>query len=396
MTSALVIVPLLAFLAPIITRFIARWVRLPVIVFELLLGILVGPAVLHLVSPTSTLALFSQVGVVMLFFMAGAEINGSALRGRSGRRAWIGWLLSMGLGTAIGWVLAPGIGAVIIGIALSSTALGTLVPVLRDGGDFHTPFGKAVSAIGAVGEFGPIVAISVVLSNRSTIAAVLVLVAFGLLAVLAIWRAQRFEHGHLHRFVESTLHTSAQFAIRVVVLILAALVSLSLLLDVDVLLGAFTAGIIWRILIQDASRETQEAVESKVEGLAFGFLVPIFFIATGITFDLQALLDQPWTLALVPAVALVLFLVRGLPSALAAPEGSDRRGRLAIALMGATGLPIIIVATSTGVEEGYVSSTIAAVLVGGGMLSVLLFPALSAFVRSRGAGETTTGAGAGH
>lgn len=395
MTSALVIIPLLAVLAPVITRFFSRWVKLPIIVFELLLGIVVGPSVLHLVSPGSTLNLMSQFGVAMLFFMAGAEINGSSLRGRTGRRAFLGWVLSFAIGTAIGWVLVPGMGAVIIGIALSSTALGTLVPVLRDGGDFGTPFGKAIGAIGAIGEFGPIIAISVVLSNRSTLAAVLVLAAFGVLAVLAVWYAQRFEHGRLHRFVESTLHTSAQFAVRVVMLIVGALVSLSLLLDIDVLLGAFTAGILWRLLIQDASHRTQEEVESKIEGLAFGLLVPIFFIVTGITFDLGALLDQPWTLALLPAVAIALFVVRGLPSALAAPEGSDRRGRLAVALMGATGLPIIIVATTTGVEAGYISSTVAAVLVGGGMLSVLMFPALSSFVRARGAGETMT-AGTGH
>ncbi|MCK0438972.1 cation:proton antiporter [Gordonia alkaliphila] len=384
MTAAtLVLVPLLAVLAPIITRGLRRWVVLPVIVFELLLGIVVGPSVLELVEPVEALQLLSEFGVAMLFFMAGTEINAAALRGRTGARAGLGWLLSLAIGIGMGWILVPGVGAVIIGIALSSTALGTLIPVLRDNGDLHSPFGRAVGAIGTVGEFGPIVAISVMLSNRSTLAAILVLVAFGVLAVLAIWRALRLETGKLHRFVESTLHTSAQFAVRLVLLIVAALVALSAWLDVDILLGAFTAGIIWHILIRDADPETQEAVESKIEGLAFGFLIPIFFIVTGIEFDLDALLEQPWTLALLPVVALALFVARGLPSALAAPEGSDRRTRLSVALMGATGLPIIIVATTTGVAAGYISATAAAVLVGGGMLSVLLFPALATVIRAK-------------
>lgn len=384
MTAAtLVLVPLLAVLAPIITRGLRRWVVLPVIVFELLLGIVVGPSVLELVEPVEALQLLSEFGVAMLFFMAGTEINAAALRGRTGARAGLGWLLSLAIGIGMGWILVPGVGAVIIGIALSSTALGTLIPVLRDNGDLHSPFGRAVGAIGTVGEFGPIVAISVMLSNRSTLAAILVLVAFGVLAVLAIWRALRLETGKLHRFVESTLHTSAQFAVRLVLLIVAALVALSAWLDVDILLGAFTAGIIWHILIRDADPDTQEAVESKIEGLAFGFLIPIFFIVTGIEFDLDALLEQPWTLALLPVVALALFVARGLPSALAAPEGSDRRTRLSVALMGATGLPIIIVATTTGVAAGYISATAAAVLVGGGMLSVLLFPALATVIRAK-------------
>lgn len=379
--ATLVIVPLLAALAPLITRSVRRWVAIPVIVFELLLGILVGPSVLGLLEPGSALDMLSEIGVAMLFFMAGTELNASALRGRTGTRAWLGWFLSFAIGVAVGWLLVPGIGAVIIGIALSSTALGTLIPVLRDNRDLQTPFGLSVGAIGTVGEFGPIIAISVVLSHRSTIVAILVLVVFAVLALFAIWRAHRAEHGRLHRFVDATLHTSAQFAIRLVLLIVAALVALSAWLEVDILLGAFTAGIIWQILIRDASEEIQEAVESKIEGLAFGFLIPIFFIVTGITFDLDALLEKPWTLALVPLVTLALFLIRGLPSALAAPEGSDRRTTLSVALMGATGLPIIIVATSTGVAEGYISATAAAVLVGGGMLSVLLFPATATLVR---------------
>lgn len=380
--ATLVIVPLLAVLAPVITRSLGRWVVVPVIVFELMLGILVGPSVLGLLEPGPALELLSDIGVAMLFFMAGSELNSAALRGRTGTRAWLGWFLSFGIGVAVGWLLVPGIGAVIIGIALSSTALGTLIPILRDNRDLQTPFGLSVGAIGTVGEFGPIIAISVVLSHRSTIVAILVLVVFALLAVFAIWRAHRSEHGKLHRFVDATLHTSAQFAIRVVLLIVAALVALSAWLEVDILLGAFTAGIIWQILIRDASADIQEAVESKIEGLAFGFLIPIFFIVTGISFELDALLHQPWTLTLVPLVTLALFLVRGLPSALAAPEGSDRRTTLSVALMGATGLPIIIVATGTGVEEGYISATAAAVLVGGGMLSVLLFPAAASLVKA--------------
>ncbi|WP_448222201.1 cation:proton antiporter [Gordonia iterans] len=382
-TTTLVLVPLLAVLAPLIARALARWVTFPGIVFELLLGIAIGPAVLNLVQPSELLEMLSHFGVAMLFFMAGTEINAAALRGRSGARAWGGWLISFGVGTALGWVIAPGLGAVIIGIALSSTALGTLIPVLRDAGEFTTPFGRTVGAVGAVGEFGPIIAISVVLSERSTLQAILVLIAFAVVAVLAVWQAGRTSYPWLHRFVESTMHTSGQFAVRLVMLILSALVALSLALKVDILLGAFTAGIVWKLLISDASPTTQEQVESKIEGLAFGFLVPIFFITTGVDFDLQALLAQPWTFAAVPAVTVLLLLVRGVPSMLAAPSGTGRRERLAVGVMGATGLPIIIVATSAGVSAGYLSPTTAAVLVGGGLLSVLLFPVVATALRAR-------------
>ncbi|MFT3660681.1 MAG: cation:proton antiporter [Gordonia sp. (in: high G+C Gram-positive bacteria)] len=382
-TTTLLLVPLLAVLAPIITRVFSRWVAVPGIVFELLLGIAVGPAVLNLVHPSDFLETLSKFGVVMLFFMAGTELDAAAMRDRTGRMAWAGWLLSFAVGTALGAIIAPGMGAVIIGIALSSTALGTLIPVLRDSGELQTPFGRTVGAVGAVGEFGPIIAVSVVLSERSTLAAVLVLAAFAVIAVLAIRQAGRASHGRLHRFVENTMHTSGQFAVRLVILIVAALVALSLALKVDILLGAFTAGIVWKLLISDAAPETRDQVESKIEGLAFGFLIPVFFITTGIDFDLKALLAQPWTFAVVPAVTLLLLLVRGLPSSTAVLPGTGRAERMSVALMGATGLPMIIVATSAGVSAGHLSSTAAAVLVGGGMLSVLLYPALAATLRSR-------------
>ena len=204
---------------------------------------------------------------------------------------------------------------------------------------------------------------------------------FALVAGLAIWLAFKMPRGAMHRVVNSTLHTSGQFAIRVVFLILSALVALSIVLDLDLLLGAFTAGIVWRLLMRDADESDRKAVESKVEAVAFGFLVPVFFIYTGVTFDLAALLEDPLLLAVVPLVLVLLFLVRGLPSMLAAPLGSSRRQRLSVAFLGATGLPIIVAVTAIGVSEDVLSTADAAVLVGAGMLSVLLFPLIAMSLR---------------
>ena len=209
----------------------------------------------------------------------------------------------------------------------------------------------------------------------------MVLVIFGLVAGLAIWLAFRVPRGAMHRAVNASLHTSGQFAIRVVFLILSALVALSIVLDLDMLLGAFAAGIVWRLIMRDANESDRKVVESKVEAVAFGFLVPVFFIYTGVTFDLAALLTDPILFALVPLVLVALFLFRGLPSMLAAPVGSSRRDRLAVAFFGATGLPIIVAVTGIGVDEGVLSTADAAVLVGAGMLSVLVFPLIAMSLR---------------
>lgn len=381
MLGGLVLIALVAVLAPLASRGISRWARVPILVFELLIGILVGPSVLGWVQPNDLFMVLADFGLAMLFFMAGSEIDFAGIRGRPLRRASLGWLISLAAGAAIGLVIVRGDAAIIIAIALSSTALGTLLPILRDAGEAQTPFGRSVFAIGAVGEFGPLIAISVFLSARQPGITTLVLIGFIVITGGVIVYAVRGKHGRLHRFVRASLHTSAQFAVRVVVLILCALAVLSIALDLDMLLGAFAAGVIWRLLMLNAPEPDREAVETKVEAIAFGFLVPIFFIYTGITFDVAALFADWRTLVLLPIFLVLLLVTRGLPALLVLPRGSSRRDRVSLGLLSATGLPIIVAATSTGLDLGFIERGMAAALVGAGMLSVLIYPLVAMSVR---------------
>ena len=211
----------------------------------------------------------------------------------------------------------------------------------------------------------------------------MVLVAFILIAGCAIWLSSRARHKRLHQLVNLTLHTSGQFAVRLVLAILALLVGLSIVFGLDMLLGAFAAGILWKVVISGAKPEDRELVETKLEAVAFGFLVPVFFITTGITFDLTALLADPWVLALVPIFLVLFLVVRGLPNLLAAPVGSTGVDRRASVLFGATGLPIIVAVTAIGQESGLLPSGLATALIGAGMLSVLLFPMLALMQHQR-------------
>ncbi|MCT9819162.1 cation:proton antiporter [Microbacterium sp. W1N] len=381
MHSSLLLIPLVAFLAPLVARGIGRWVRIPVVVFELVLGILIGPSVLGWAQPNEFIDQLSELGLVLLFFVAGSEIEPSSLRGRTGRRAVATWFVSLVLGVIVGLALGSPETAVVIGIVLCSTAVGTILPILRDAGETSTPFGRAVLAVGAVGEFGPLIAISLFLGARDIGASTIVLVLFALLAGAAILIAGRMRKGALHRFVEATLHTSAQFAIRVILLIIGLLVTVSYVLDLDVLLGAFAAGIVWSLLIRDADESSRHAVESKVEGVAFGFLVPVFFIYTGVTFDLQTLLDAPLLWLGVIATALALLVIRGVPATFAAPAGASLRDRISFGMLAATGLPIIVAVTAIADDEGLFAPQVTPVLVAGGMLSVLLFPLIALAVR---------------
>ncbi|WP_322410958.1 cation:proton antiporter [Microbacterium invictum] len=380
---AAVVIALVAVAAPLLVRGLSRWVAVPIVVFELLLGIIVGPQVLGWVGESAFIDFLSEFGLVALFFIAGSEIEASALKGRGGRFAWFGWAISIAVGVGIGFVLSPGEAGVIIGIALASTALGALVPILRDSGDLRTPFGRSVMAVGTVGEFGPLIAITLFLGGRDIGTATVVLLVFLVVAAGAMVLAYRMPQGPLYTVVTATLHTSGQFAIRVMFLIIAALVVLSVILGVDVLLGAFAAGVIWRLLMRGAGEKQRKDVETKVEAVAFGFLIPVFFIDTGIEFDLASFIAEPLLILAVPVALVALLVVRGLPSMLAAPRGSSVRDRVATMFMGATALPIIVAVTTIGVDEQVLEGSTAAVLVGAGMLSVLLFPLLAAITRGK-------------
>ena len=375
--SSLVLIPLIAALAPLLSAGLVAVVRIPIVVFEIVLGVLLGPSILGWVQPTEFVSSLAQFGLAMLFFLAGNEIDFERIRGRPLNRSVLGWLISLVAGVLTGVLLAPSVGAgVFIGVALTSTALGTLMPVLRDAREMRTPFGTAIIAIGAVGEFGPLVAISLFLSGRKVGVASVVLAGFVLITAVAIYLAGKGTHHRMHRLITATLHTSGQFAVRLVVLLLTALVGLSLVLGLDMLLGAFAAGVLTKLLLSDATPKDSEAIESKLEGLGFGFLVPVFFINTGITFDLDSLISDPRALVLLPLFLILLLAVRGLPSLLGAPPGSAGADRRAIVLFGATGLPIIVAVTDIGVSDGTLPVGTAAALVGAGMLSVLLFPLL--------------------
>ncbi|GLK16699.1 MULTISPECIES: cation:proton antiporter [Herbiconiux] len=383
----IVLIAALAVAAPLVAAAVGRVARVPLVVFEILLGVLVGPSVLGWLGPSPFSGAIAEFGLALLFFMAGREIDFAAIAGRPIARAGLGWGISLVVAIAVGYLIAPDLeAAVFIGVALTSTALGTIMPMLRDAGELSTPFGRAVTAVGAVGEFGPLIAISLFLSGRSPGISAVVLIGFTAIALLGILAASRGPRTGLHRIVTTTLHTSGQFAVRLVLLAIAALVVLSVILGLDMLLGAFAAGVICRVLLSGVNKPDLELVDAKLEAVAFGFLVPVFFIYTGITFDLEALLADPVALVLLPVFAVLLLLVRGLPSILAAPAGSSRVDRAAIGLFGATGLPIIVAVTGIALDRQAILPGTAAALVGAGMISVLLYPLIGLTLRRRSRG----------
>lgn len=344
----------------------------PVVVVELMLGIVIGPEVLGLAESDDFIDFFSNLGLGMLFFFAGYEIDFERIRGEPLRLGAVGWLLSLAIAYGVGGALAAA-GVVVsflyTGSALATTAIGTLIPVLRDAGQLRTRFGGYLLAAGAAGEFGPILLITLILSTEQPAHEAIVLLAFvaialalALASVRLAWRG----FGALERTIEA----SSQLAVRLAVLLVFGLLALTADLGLDILLGGFVAGMIVRAALR--GREIAQ-FESKLTAIGFGFLIPFFFIESGIEFDLSALGDAG-TLAKMFLFFGLFLVVRGLPALLLYRGVLAARDRLALAFFSATQLPLVVAITTLAVEGGHMRSSTAASLVGAAMLSTLVFP----------------------
>ncbi|MGW3555779.1 cation:proton antiporter [Streptomyces sp. NPDC000963] len=383
--NSLILIMTIAVLAPLLAYAVGRRIPVPLVVFEILLGVLVGPDVLDWAHTDALVDGLSQLGLTMLIFLAGYEIEFGEVRGDTLRRAVWAWVAALALGLGVGVLLGGGYAkGVFIGVALTSTALGTVLPVLRDAGDLHGRFGSVVMAFGSVGEFGPVIAMALLLSGRGAGESTVLLAVFAALTALAVLWALRPRPPWFSRVVARTLDTSGQFAVRFVFLLLALMLGASQALGLDVLLGAFAAGLITRLVLAGAAPESGPRILEKVEGVGFGFLVPVFFVVTGIEFDLSALLDGGRNLLLLPVFLLLFLVVRGGPVWFLAPRDLGRADRRGLVLYGSTALPLVVAITAIGVEDGELTAGESAALVGAGMVSVLVFPLLATKLRGRG------------
>ncbi len=364
-----------------------RRLLLPPVVLEIVAGIVVGPSVLAIVDIDPTIEVVSVLGLAFVLFLAGMEIDARALRGPVLRLVASGFALSLVLAGIVAAVLALG-GLVqtplLVGVTLAGTALGVLVPILKDSGKLQTTFGQLVIAGGSVADIATIVLLSVLFSREGGIGSTLVLV--GVLVVLAVIVFVVLTGAKRLPLVRADLSrlqdTSSQLGLRGAVVLLIGFAALAEALGLEVILGAFVAGVV--VSLVDSPGGDRSEVRSKVESMGYGLFVPVFFVSTGIAFDLDALVADPSGLATIPVFLLALLAVRGLP-ALVYRSSIGTRASVVAGLMQSTSLPLLVAATAIGVELGLMDGAEQAALIAAGLLSVLIFPATALALLARGA-----------
>jgi Kef-type K+ transport system membrane component KefB len=384
-TGSFFAIVMIAALAAVTVAVLPRAVAPPVVVLELMMGILIGPHVLDLAHSSDFIEFFSNLGLGMLFFFAGYEIDFERIRGRPMKLGAWGWLLSVTLAYGIGGALAAAgivLSFLYTGSAMATTAIGTLIPILRDNGELKTKFGTYLLAAGGAGEFGPILLVTLVLSTGHPLREAAILVAFVLLAIaVALISVKLAWRGW--PALERTFEASSQLAVRITVVLVFGLVLLASKLGLDVLLGGFVAGMITRMALKG---HELHVFESKLTAVGFGFFVPFFFVTSGIEFDLSALGSTTAILKL--ALFFVLFLVvRGAPALLLYRKVFSLRDRGALAFYCATELPLVVAITTIATDTGHMKPSTAAGLVGAAMLSTLVYPFVGLALRKRSEAE---------
>lgn len=373
---SLFFIALAAFLSPLLASLTKG--RVPDVVFLLIFGVVIGPSVLQLASVGPEVSMVRELGLGMLFLLAGYEMEMSQLRQRQGRFATLVWVVSLLVATGLVYTAVSGSSfklAIAIGIALTSTALGTLLPIVKEAGFDDTPLGKAVFVNGAVGELGPVLAMSLLLTQNSPLAGVIVLLVFMVGVVLVAYLPARILHLNpaIGRVIMAGSTTTAQTSARAMYAVLTGLMALSAVLSLDVVLGAFATG----MLLKRAVAGHEEIVDRALQLLGFSFLIPVFFVTSGMGIELDAVASQP---ILVLVFVVVILLGRGLPVFLFdryLPTGSGlttTKDAVRLGLYSATGLPIIVAVTQLAVSQDLMPAETSSLLVAAGGLTVLLFP----------------------
>jgi Kef-type K+ transport system membrane component KefB len=385
--AGLFLVVAAAFAVPFLLG-LAPSVRLPSVVVEIIAGIILGPSVLGWVHVDVPIQVLAVTGLAFLLFLSGLEVDTTRLRGRLLRLPLAGLVISVVLGLGVGAVLAAS-GAVgspaLIAVTLLATSLGVIVPVLKDAGVAESDFGQVVIASATLADVGAIVLLSLLFSRTAggPAATVTLLVGLGLLTVvMAAGLARAAALPRLSMEFASLADTTAQLRIRGAVVLLVGFVALASRLGLETILGAFLAGVLVAHIDRPGMTDHPH-FRLKLEGIGFGFLIPVFFVTSGLEFDLRGLLGGGSALLLVPLLTVALLVVRGVP-AVAYRGLMTPRQMVPAALLQATSLPFIVTATMIGRSLGLLTNIVASALIAAGLLSVLVFPIAAVTLLRRG------------
>jgi Kef-type K+ transport system membrane component KefB len=387
----LLIVSVVGFAAPFVLGLFPS-VRLPSVILEIVAGIVIGPSVLGIVKVDQAISVVALIGLTFVLFLAGLEIDFTRLRGSVLRLTALASAVSFAVAIAVslgmkaaGLVDTP----LLVAIILSATSLGVLVPILKDAGEISSTFGQLIIAAASIADFGAIILLTVFFSGQGGTGSTLLLLGslFALAAVVFVVVRGAERSARTRADLLRLQDTTAQIRVRAALALFVGFAAIAQQLGLEAILGAFIAGAI--VSLVDSDRVTTHPdFRRKLEAMGFGFFIPVFFVTSGLRFDLNALTASASNVAMVPVFLAALLVVRGLP-ALVYRRVLDGPHVAIAGIMQATSLPFIVAATAIGMDLGLIDAAASAALIGAGLLSVLIFPLTGLLLLRRSAPTTT-------
>jgi len=384
------VISCMAVLAPLLVR-LPAFARMPVVAIELMLGIIVGPSVAGFVSGDETIKFLGEMGLVFLFFQAGFEFKQNEIGAAPLRLGALAWLASAGLSIAIVGALHF-IGVVkatlLVALVLPTTAFGILIPVLRQTRDLHTDFGRYVLGAAAFGELGPLILASIALAHEKHHLHQLVLsLLFLTFAVATIYFLTTMRSERLSEKMVNWLGDSGILPVRISLVILLGFVALASSFGVETVVGAYTAGVAVAALVRGTKAE---GVEDRLTTIGSGFFIPLFFVASGVAFDLPALFSSPAGFTRFALFTMAFLFVRLAPLNLY-KQALSERDLPPLALLSSTTLPLVVAIAYLGVRSGQMLQENATALIGAAIMTVTIFPAMAFWLRTNPGNASSAG-----
>ncbi len=388
MEDKLAFLPLLLvlFLAFVVPPLIARFRWLPVVVGEILVGIAVGRSGFGLIQSDPTLDFLAELGLAILMFISGLEIDFSLLfsqtansRTRAGPLllAAVSFALTLALATACAWFLAShGLTEDIwmVGLILSTTSLGVVLPILKERGLGSSPLGQALLLAAILADFLTMFLITIYVTLRSRgLSLNILLVGVLFVAALAAYRIGRlaFHRTRAAAVLDDLLQVSSQTQLHAAIALLFGFVILANFLGSEMILGAFLAGAVLSLL----NSPGLATLRHKLDAIGFGFFIPLFFITVGIRFDLRAVLQSRETWLVGPLLVAAAYLVKVL-SAVVFKVRFSWKEVLAGGVLLSARLSLIIAASGIGLALGAISASTNAAFILVAAVTATLSPVL--------------------
>jgi Kef-type K+ transport system membrane component KefB len=347
-------------------------------VLEFVMAVIVGPDVLGWIKVDNPLDVLSVLALAFLLFIAGTEVELSSLRGALLGRAAIAYAISLAIAAVVSALLGTAdivMTPAFIAIILSATGLGAVIPIVRGAGLTTKSIGQTILVVASVAEFSAVLLLSLLFGEAdASLPGQVVFMTLFAAGTAVVWLGLRwmFRQPVMSERLNTLEGGTAQIGVRLAVLVLAVFLAMSSRFGLETILGAFAAGIILGDL-RHHERGQEAGFWSKVDALGFGFLIPIYFIISGLRFNLTALLHSGSALARVPMFLVLFLLCRGVP-ALIFRKRLGARSTGALALLSATSLSFVLTATDIGVRIGKLRDINATALVGAAVIAMLIFP----------------------